>query len=62
MKILHKKMTNDKESRFKVFPLKLRNKKAVRKLNNNTYVINRGMLIRKGVQGISFKQDLDSVF
>lgn len=55
-------MTNDKESRFKVFPLKLRNKKAVRKLNNNTYVINRGMLIRKGVQGISFKQDLDNVF
>lgn len=62
MKILHKKRTNDKESRLKVFPLKLRNKEAVRKLNNNTYVINRGMLIREGVQGISFKQDLDNVF
>jgi len=62
MKILHKKRTNDKESRFKVFPLKLRNKKAVRKLNNSTYVINKGMLIRKGVQGISFKQDLGNVF
>ena len=61
MKILHKKRTNDKESRLKVFPLKLRNKEAVRKLNN-TYVINRGMLIREGVQGISFKQDLDNVF
>lgn len=62
MKILHKKRTNDKESRLTVFPLKLRNKEAVRKLNNNTYVINRGMLIREGVQGISFKQDLDNVF
>ena len=62
MKILHKKRTNDKESRLEVFPLKLRNKEAVRKLNNNTYVINRGMLIREGVQGISFKQDLDNVF
>lgn len=62
MKILHKKRTNDKESRFKVFPLKLRNKKAVRKSNNSTYVINKGMLIRKGVQGISFKQDLGNVF
>lgn len=57
MKILHKKRTNDKESRLKGFPLKLRNKKTVKKLNNSTYVINSGMLIREGVQGISFKYD-----
>lgn len=32
MKILHEKRTNDKESRMKGFPLKLRNKKAVKKI------------------------------